>query len=88
MLIHSLTKEELGKKEVEKRNYIKKNNYSLALECNSVFGLFSKSGMFYLCSNLSDFQCKAHWKHFVFLFFQGRGSASLGLLKMIKGCHL
>lgn len=84
MLINSVTKEEFGKKEVEKRNYIKKNNnYSLALECNSVFGLFSKSGMSYLCSNLSDSQCKAHWKHFFFFFFffSGVGECFFGPLK-------
>ena len=28
--------------------------------------------MFHLCSDLSDSQCKAHWKHF-FFFFAGEG---------------
>lgn len=56
MLINSLTKEEFGKKEVEKRNYIKKKkNYSLALECNGVLAYFPKSGMFYLLFKLVRF---------------------------------
>lgn len=84
MLINSLTKEEFGKKEVE-RNYIKKKKKKL-LSCFRMqwcFWLFQEWCIFAFVQTCQILSVKPT-ETFFLPFFSGAGSASLGLLKMIK----